>query len=78
MRQLELDVDEILVFDIFFAGIVSMAHCHPANGRSNGFAEAPPKKSIEDCADVALEMIEVRRRVLAPTVTNVYNGVISG
>lgn len=64
MRDIELEESEVVVFDIFFAGIVSMAHCHPANGRSNGYSEAPKPKSVEGCADLALEMIEVRRRVL--------------
>ena len=58
-------MDEELVFDVYFASIVSMAHCHPANGRSNGHATAPEAKSVEDCADIALNMIEVRRRVMA-------------
>lgn len=62
--DVELEENEVIVFDIFFAGIVSMAHCHPANGRSNGYAEAPPQKSVEECAKIALEMIRVRRNVL--------------
>lgn len=64
MRKLSLTSDEHMIFDIFFAGTVSMAHCHPAAGRSNGFAEAPTK-TVEECADIALEMIEVRRKVLS-------------
>lgn len=65
MRTTRLAADERVVFDIFFAGIVSMAHCHPGAGRSNGYAQAPPIKSIDGCADLALEMIEKRREVMA-------------
>jgi hypothetical protein len=64
LRSIELDESEVLVFDVFFASVTSMAHCHPGNGRSNGYAAAPPKLSVEECADLALEMIEVRRKVL--------------
>ncbi len=64
MRNVRLDIEEQMVFDVYFPGIVSMAHCHPANGRSNGHATAPEKLTIEQCADVALAMIEIRRRVL--------------
>lgn len=52
-----------MVFDIFFAGVVSMAHCHPGAGRSNGHGIAD-KLSIEECAQVALQMIEERRKYL--------------
>lgn len=62
MRNVELLEDEEHIFDIYFAGTVSMAHCHPACGRSNGIAVAP-KLTVEECADIALEMIEVRRKV---------------
>lgn len=57
------DDQEILVWDIFYSGIVTMAHCHPGNGRSNGYAEAPGKLSLEECADIATGMIEIRRKV---------------
>lgn len=72
-----LDQSEINVFDVYFAGVVSMAHCHPGAGvhrEGNTYTYAPfgyqndpahhSRLSIEECARVALEMIAVRRRVL--------------
>lgn len=59
-----LEPYEIAVWDVYFTGITSMAHCHPGAGRSNGHAEAPPKLSIRECAALALEMVEVRREVV--------------
>ena len=55
---------EIPVWDIYFASIVSMAHCHPGNGRSNGHATAPPKLTLEECAALAVDMIKIRRKVI--------------
>lgn len=73
-----LDQSEINVFDVYFAGVVSMAHCHPGAGihkagnvytyapfgYQHGAENAPKRLSIEECAKVALEMIAVRRKVL--------------
>lgn len=53
----------MLTWDVYFASIASMSK-HPGTGRSNGYGTAPAV-SIEDAADTALEMIEVRRKVLA-------------
>lgn len=54
-----------MVFDIFFAGIVSMAHCHPGAGvKKEGYDRAGRALSIAACADLALEMVEVRRQVM--------------
>lgn len=64
MSTVKLNDAEQMVFDIFFAGCVSMAHCHPAAGRSNGYGTAE-KLTVEQCADLALEMIAVRRKVFA-------------
>lgn len=50
---------EILVFDMYFAGIVSMAHCHPGTTRDAGL-----NLSLDECASKALDMLEVRRRVI--------------
>lgn len=48
-----LTQEEIRVFDMYFAGIVSI-RCHPVNG-------AVSKVNLKECADVALRMILVRR-----------------
>lgn len=63
MRHLELYMGEQQIFDLFFASVASVGHCHPAAGRSNGIAVAP-KLSLDECADVALEMLEIRRDVM--------------
>lgn len=59
MRQLELYMGEQQIFDLFFASVTSLAHCHPGNNRDPG-----NQLTIEQCADVALEMLEVRRDVM--------------
>ena len=59
MRELTLQPDEILVFDIFLAGIVSM-NLHPGTTR-----DKPSGRTMEECADIALEMIEMRRKVMS-------------
>jgi hypothetical protein len=64
LMTIKLEQDEQMVFDIFFAGCVSMAHCHPAAGRSNGYGTAE-KLTVEQCAELALEMVAVRRKVFA-------------
>lgn len=53
-----------MVFDVYFASIVSMAHCHPGAGRKGNYDKPAPKLSLEECADVALKMLAVRRRVM--------------
>ncbi len=63
MRKLELYGEEMMVFDVYLAGIVSM-NLHPGIGRSNGVADAPPKMDLDQCFDLALEMIELRRQVM--------------
>lgn len=62
MSEIKLTWDEESAFDVFFASVVSMAHCHPAAGRSNGYGVAP-SKTIQECKDIALEMVAVRREV---------------
>ena len=64
MRKLPLAENEHITFDIYFSGIVAMQQ-HPGIGRSNGHGFAAPAKSVEECADLALEMIETRRNVMA-------------
>lgn len=64
LRNLKLAESEHLVFDIYLSGIVAM-QLHPGVGRNNGHGYAAPAKSVEECADMALEMIEVRRKVMA-------------
>jgi hypothetical protein len=59
LRQLELYSGEQQIFDLFFASVTSLAHCHPGNCR-NGASPI----SIEECADIALGMIDVRRDVI--------------
>ena len=61
MQKLKLAPHEEVVFDIYFAGIVSMAHCHPGSG-STRYGTTP--KSLEGCADLALQMITIRREVM--------------
>lgn len=46
------------IFDIYFIGIVSMAHCHPGTTREAGL-----NLSLEQCGDKALEMLRIRRGV---------------
>lgn len=75
MRKLALRSDERVVFDIFFAGIVSMAHCHPGAGvKKEGYDRAGKALSIEGCADLALEMIETRRKIMAGAEQEVWRG----
>lgn len=52
--------DEAFVFDAYFAGIVSMAHCHPGTTRDAGL-----NLSLDACAKKALEMVEIRRSIMA-------------
>lgn len=52
------------VWDVFFVAIVSMAHCHPGAGRTTANGEVnAPKLSLEDCADIATRMVELRKQV---------------
>ncbi len=57
------------VWDIFFAGIVTMAHCHPGAGvvredvlYDNGSGPMP-RLNLRECANLATEMIIVRQEV---------------
>lgn len=52
--------DEVIVFDMYFAGIVSMAHCHPGTTR-----DAALNLSLEACADKAMKMVDLRRKIIA-------------
>ncbi len=60
-----MDQSEIMLFDVYFAGVVSMAHCHPGSGRSNGYGTAAPRLTLQECADLVIEMLKVRRQVMA-------------
>lgn len=62
MRSLNLNEEEKMVFDVYFPSIASISF-HPAAGRSNGHDKAA-QRTVEECADIALKMIEVRREVL--------------
>lgn len=65
MRKLPLAENEHITFDIYFSGIVAMQQ-HPGAGlKKEGYDKAADKLSVEECADIALEMIEVRRQVMA-------------
>lgn len=59
--HVHLEESERVMFDLYFAGIASIA-MHPAAGRSNGVSIAT-ERSLSECADIALEMIEIRREV---------------
>ncbi len=66
MRKLYLAEHEQTIFDIYFSGIVAMSHCHPGAGiwrNDEGKYVTIDKPTVEDCADKALEMIEVRKQV---------------
>jgi hypothetical protein len=66
MRKFDFNYGEQNVFDMFFIGIVSMAHCHPGAGiwrNDQGKYVTIDKPSLEDCAQLALDMIEVRRQM---------------
>lgn len=64
MKNLPLDKSEHITFDIYFSGIVAMQQ-HPGIGvKKDGYERTAPAKSVEECADLALSMIEVRRKVM--------------
>jgi len=50
-------MEEQVAFDMYFASIVSMQH-HPGAG-----TKEHQKLSLEECRDIALEMIELRNEV---------------
>jgi hypothetical protein len=52
---------ELGVFDMYFASLVSMAD-HPGYSRDN--VEQP---TLEDCAEKAQQMIEIRRKYVTET-----------
>ena len=54
-----LSPDEHVAFDMYFASVVSMQY-HPGAG-----TKEHQKMPLQDCADVALEMIAIRRAILA-------------
>ena len=51
--------DERVSFDVYFASLMSM-QMHPGAG-----TKEHQKLTLEDCRDVALQMIEIRRGVIA-------------
>ena len=56
--------EEMIVFDIYFASAVSMAHCHPGAGWDKATNQQLPAPSVSACAEIAKEMIRVRRKIL--------------
>lgn len=62
MRKIHLSLGEQMAFDMYFSGLVAMNHAHPGAGRSNGVAVAEIR-SLDELADLALQMIEIRREV---------------
>lgn len=58
---LQLTDEEVRVFDMYFAGVVSM-NLHPGTTR-----DAAPGRTLEDCADIAMDMLRVRREYLYST-----------
>lgn len=63
-----LTTEEMKVFDLYYAGIVSMGMFHPGAGRSNGYGPNAPTYTFDDCAAQAMAMIEARRAVLSESV----------
>lgn len=64
MTQLTLHEFEYMVFDIYFAGLVSMS-LHPGAGlKKDGYDNAAPVWTVAACADKAMEMIAIRRSLL--------------
>lgn len=55
-RSLLMDLEEQRLWDAFYAGIVGWSY-HPGYNRDN-----IEKPTLEDCAKVADEMIEIRRK----------------
>ncbi len=55
---MELHPTEFLPFDLFFASIVGM-NLHPGAER-----DGAKRKSLVECATLALHMIEVRRQLI--------------
>jgi hypothetical protein len=53
-----LNHDEHITFDMYFASLASM-QVHPGAGTKGHAA-----KTLQECADMALEMIEIRRTVI--------------
>lgn len=55
----KLTQEERMEFMMYFAGVVSMARCHPGAGSSRyGLTNIP---TIKQCAEEAMEMVRVRR-----------------
>ena len=51
--------EEYITFDMYFASLCSM-QVHPGAGTKDH-----AKLSLQECADMALEMIAIRREVIA-------------
>ncbi len=51
--------EEYITFDMYFASLCSM-QVHPGAG-----TKEHAKLSLQECADMALEMIAIRREVIA-------------
>tara|TARA_R110000868_G_scaffold375546_1_gene640092 strand:+ start:153 stop:356 length:204 start_codon:yes stop_codon:yes gene_type:complete len=60
--------DEVPVFDIYFATVVGMNN-HPGNTR-----DPVQRKPLVECAKQALEMVGIRRSILAQTIGDNENG----
>lgn len=55
-----LKPSEVMAFDVYFASVTSMQY-HPGAG-----TKEHRRLSIEECRDVALEMLEQRRTFIQP------------
>lgn len=62
IKQKLISQHEENIFDAYFIGIASMAHCHPGTTRYE-----TKQLSISECADKAYEMLLERRKRLAQT-----------
>jgi hypothetical protein len=56
-------VDDRFVFDVYFGGIVSMSMMHPGAGSKDH-----KKPTLEQCADTAVEMINIRKELISKGV----------
>jgi hypothetical protein len=53
-----LSQDEKVAFDVYFASVTSMQF-HPGSGKKDH-----EPLSLDDCRDVAMKMIEIRRNLI--------------
>lgn len=53
-------MDERAAFDVYFGSVVSMSMMHPGAGSKDH-----KKPTLEECADIAIEMINLRRDLIS-------------